>query len=99
MKDRGIKKWRGFNAVVPLDDILESSANIKAPEHSIEEIEEYEELLSTSLYTHSKIKVKYIENSRICELEDYVVKIDSIKKDVYFKTNKVNFRQVIEIKK
>lgn len=99
MKDRGIKKWRGFNAVVPLDDILESSVNIKAPEHSIEEIEEYEELLSTSLYTHSKIKVKYIENSRIHELEDYVVKIDSIKKDVYFKTNKVNFRQVIEIKK
>lgn len=98
MNDRGMKKWRPFNAVVPNSELLNLKSAVPLPNLSIEEIEEYEELLKSSFYTHSKVRVTYVENGKIQILEDYVLSIEPIKKDIFFHSKKINFRQIIKVK-
>lgn len=97
MKDRGMKKWRPFNAVVPRYELLKKMETIEIPTLSSAEIEEYEELLKTSMYTHSKVKITFVEENRLKELVDYVDNLEPIKKDVYLHTKKINFRQIIKV--
>lgn len=97
MNDRGMKKWRPFNAVIPNSELLNAVKNVSLPELSIEEIEEYEELLKSSFYTHSKVHTTYIEDGKILELIDFVTFLDPIKKDVYFHHKKINFRQILKV--
>ncbi len=94
-----MKKWRPFNSVVPSKEILSLKDTVPLPNLSSYEIEEYEELLKASMYTHSNVKVTYVENGKRVYLEDYVYSIEPIKKDIFFSKKKINFRQIIEIHK
>lgn len=97
MKDRGMTKWRPFNAVVSSKELLKKPDNFEFPNLSDEEIEEYEEILKVSMYTHSKVKITYIEGGSKKCIEDIVADLDSIKKDVILKSKKINFRQIYKI--
>ena len=99
MNDRGMKKWRPFNAVVPNSFLKNSPESIELPSLSDEEIWEFEELLKVSMYTHSKVKITYIENAKIKEIDDYVMSIDPVKKDIYLKSKRINFRQIVNVQK
>mgnify|MGYP003311641116 CR=1 FL=1 len=56
MRDRGMKKWKPFNAVVP-SSYLKNQETLPVPSLSENEILECEELLKKSLYT-KKINIK-----------------------------------------
>lgn len=99
MNDRGMKKWRPFNAVVPATELLNLKENVPLPNLSSYEIEEYEELLKSSMYTHSKVKITYIENGKMKTIEDCVYTIEPIKKDIIFHSKKINFRQIIKVER
>lgn len=99
MTDRGMKKWRPFNAVVSGRELKNKDERETIPDLSANTIAEYEEMLKDSLYTHSNLSIVYIEGGKEKKLYDYVVKLDPIKKDVFLKTKKINFRQIKEIKK
>lgn len=92
-----MKKWRPFNAVVPGYELKKKETIIPFPNLLEDELMEFEEILKSSFYTHSLIKITYIENNTIKEISDYVVKLDPIKKDVILKTKKINFRQIIKV--
>ena len=97
MNEKKKKKWRPFNAVVPSSELLKRENNFQFPTLSKDEINEFEEILKRSLYTHSKVKVSYVENGSIKLLIDYVIRLDSIRKDIIFKTRKINFRQIVKV--
>ncbi len=99
MNDRGMKKWRPFSSVVPSRELKYAPSSVPLPDLSEGQIEEYEEFLKFSLYTHSSLKVTYIENANIFHMEDYVTRFDQIKKDIYFSKKKLNFRQIVEIER
>ena len=99
MNDRGMKKWRPFNAVVPAKVLLEKDESIPLPELSEDEIGYYEDILISSLYTHSPIKIYFIENGKKKEVKDYVKSFDSISKNVILQSRKINFRQIYKIDK
>ncbi len=99
MKDRGMKKWRPFNAVVSGEYLLSKPRDDEFPTLSPDEIERFEEILKSSMYTHSKIKISFIENASRKSIEDYVLALDPIKKDVTLASRKINFRQIYDIKK
>ena len=97
MNDRGMKKYRPFNSVVPNKELLREE-RIVIPELCEDTIKTFEEILKKSLYNSSNIKVKYLYNNKICELIDTVIKLDSITKNIYFKHGKIiNFRQLITL--
>lgn len=99
MKDRGMKKWNPFNAVATKNELLVKPDNFEFPNLSETEIEEYEEILKGAMYTHSKVKITYIEaGSKKC-IDDFVERLDEIKKDVILKTKKINFRQIYKVKR
>ncbi len=97
MNDRGMKKWRPFNSVVSSKELLMKPANDDFPDITDDEIQEYEEILKKSMYTHSKIRITYIENASKKVIEDFVVDLDPIKKNVILKTKKINFRQIYKV--
>lgn len=99
MNDRGMKKWRPFNSVTSKEELLRKPACDDFPNLSQYEIQEFEELLEYSLYTHSKVHIAFIENGSRKSIDDYVEKLDPIKKDVILKSRKINFRQIYEVKK
>lgn len=99
MNDRGMKKWRPFNAVVPASELLNLKENVPLPNLSSYEIEEYEELLKSSMYTRSKVKITYIENGKIKIVEDYVYTIEPVKKDIFLHSKRINFRQIVKVEK
>lgn len=94
-----MKKWKPFNAVVPSSVLKNSTEKVSLPSLSDEEIEEFEELLKSSMYTHSKVKVTYIEDAKKKEIEDFVISIDPIKKDINMRSKKINFRQIVNVQK
>ena len=98
MNDRGMKKWRPFNAVAPSYELKKREVRIPLPSLLDDELLEYEEILKASLYTHTPVKITFIENDQVKELADYVIKLDPIKKDVILKTKKINFRQIVKVK-
>lgn len=98
MNDRGMKKWRPFNSVVPNKELLKKNETLKLPSLSIDEINEYEELLLNSLYTHSEVEITYYEKNQIKVVKDYVLHLDSIKKNVHLRTCVINFRQIYKVR-
>ena len=98
MNDRDFKKWRPFNSVVPSKELLKRDKQLDIPILSKDEISDFEEKLKQSLYLKSSITVTYMENNKVRELRDYVIKIDVLKKNIYFKNKVINFRQIINIK-
>lgn len=99
MKDRGMKKWRPFNAVVSSDYLLTLPHMDALPNPSQDEIDNFEEILKSSMYTHSKVRISFIENATRKSIEDYVLALDPIKKDITLTSRKINFRQIYDIKK
>jgi len=97
MQDRGMKKWRPFNAVVPGHELKKKETIIPLPDLLEDELIEFEEALKASLYTHTLIKITFIEDNTIKEITDYVIKLDPIRKDVILKKQKINFRQIVKI--
>jgi len=97
MNDRGMKKWRPFNAVVPSSELLRKEENIPLPTLSKDEKEEFEEILKDSMYTHSKVKIFFIENNKEIIIDDVVIGLDPIKKDIILKERKINFRQIHKV--
>lgn len=97
MQDRGMKKWRPFNAVVPGYELKKKETIIPLPDLLEDELIEFEEALKASLYTHTLIKITFIEDNTIKEITDYVIKLDPIRKDVILKKQKINFRQIVKI--
>jgi len=98
VNDRDFKKWRPFNSVVPSKELLKRDKQLDIPILSKDEISDFEEKLKQSLYLKSSITVTYMENNKVRELRDYVIKIDVLKKNIYFKNKVINFRQIINIK-
>ena len=98
MSDRDFKKWKPFNSVVPARELLKKERSIDLPELTEEQLERFEEKLKSSMYLKSKLKIIYIENNEFKSIEDYVVKLDPLKKNIYFKNKKINFRQIYDIK-
>lgn len=98
MNDRGMKKWRPFNSVVPTKVLLERDESLPLPILSEDEIKEIEEILKSSMYTHSKVKIFFIENGQKKEILDYVMSFDSISKNIILKSRKINFRQIYKVK-
>lgn len=97
--DRGMKKWKPFNSVVPTSYLLKSNDLVKIPNLSKDQIEEYEELIKDSLYNSSKITILYLDKNSISEITDRVIKIDSITKSIILSNKlKINFRQIYKIK-
>ena len=99
MNDRGMKKWRPFSAVVPNEILLKTNNNIALPSLSEDDIQEFESALKVSFYTHSKVTVTYIENGQVRNLVDFVLNIDPINKDIFFQEKRINFRQIVNVKK
>lgn len=99
MNDRGMKKWKPFNAVVSSKELLNGEEYLLLPELSECEIMEYEEILVISMYTHSKVKIIYIENGQKKEITDYVINFDTIKKNIYLNSKTINFRQICKVEK
>lgn len=97
MIDRGMKKWRPFNAVTSREELLKRPDNYEFPNLSEEEIASFEEILTKSMYTSLKVRITYIENGSKKSTEDYVERIDEIKKDVILKSKKINFRQIYKV--
>lgn len=98
MKDRGMKKWRPFNAVSASDELLIKPQNCDFPNLSETEIAEYEEILKSAMYTHSEVKITYIEGGSKKCITDFVEDLDDVKKDVILKSKKINFRQIYKVK-
>lgn len=98
MNDRNFKKWKPFNSVVPTKALLKKDETIEVPIHSKDELEDFEEKLKMSLYLKSKIEITYIENNTYKTINDYVIKLDSLKKNVYLTNKTINFRQICNIK-
>lgn len=99
MKDRGMKKWRPFNSVTNAQELLSRPASDEFPNLSKDEIQDFEEILKSSMYTHTKVHISFIEDGSKKSIEDYVARLDPIKKDVILKTRKINFRQIYNVKK
>lgn len=98
MNDRDFKKWKPFNSVVPARELLRKNDTLEIPILSKDELDDFEEKLKTSLYLKSKIELTYIENNKLCTINDYVIKLDPLKKNIYFKSKTINFRQICNIK-
>lgn len=98
MKNRDEIKWKPFNSVVPASYLLKNDESVVRPNLSTDEINEYEEILKKSLYLSSPITIKYIENNKIMEITDYVIKLDPLKKNIYLSQKTINFRQIYHIK-
>ena len=96
--DRGMKKWRPFNSVVPAKELLKKNINVSLPSLSKDEIEEFEEKIKASLYTHSLIEITYYENNELKTISDYVIRLDPIRKNIYLNNTTINFRQIYKIK-
>ena len=99
MKDRGMLKWRPFNSVVPNRELLSEDKIPDKPALSKDELEEYEEILKWSFYTGSNIEITYLEKNKVKSIVDVVLKIDSIKKNIYLNNKILNFRQIYRVKK
>ncbi len=99
MKDRGMIKWRPFNSVVPNRELFSNEKEPDKPALSKDELEEYEEILKWSFYTGSNIEITYLEKNKVKSLVGIVVKIDSIKKNIYLNSKVLNFRQIYRVKK
>ena len=98
MSDRNFKKWKPFNSVVPTKALLKQGNAIEVPIHSKDELEDFEEKLKNSLYLKSKIKITYIEDNTYKVIEDYVIKLDPLKKTVHLSKKTINFRQICDIR-
>lgn len=98
MNDRNFKKWKPFNSVVPTKALLKKDETIEVPILSKDELDDFEEKLKMSLYLKTKIEITYIENNTYKTIVDYVVKLDSLKKNVYLTNKTINFRQICNIK-
>ena len=98
MNDRNFKKWKPFNSVVPTKALLKNDTSIEVPSLSKDELEEFEEKLKMSLYLKTKLEITYIENNSYKTITDYVIKLDSLKKNVYLTHKTINFRQICNIK-
>ena len=98
MNDRNFKKWKPFNSVVPTKALLKKDETIEVPILSKDELDDFEEKLKMSLYLRSKIEITYIENNTYKTITDYVIKLDSLKKNVYLTNKTINFRQICNIK-
>lgn len=99
MIDRGMKKWKPFNAVIPGKELKKKEEILKLPNLSRDEIAEYEDILLSSMYTHSKVTIFFIEDGKYKEITDFVLKLDSNSKNIYLSTKKINFRQIKKVKK
>lgn len=97
MVDRGMKKWRPFNSVVSLKELKRREEKVEVPVLLDDVALEFEEILKASFYTQTPVTITYVEGNEVKELRDYVVKFDPVRKDVFFRTKKINFRQIIKI--
>ena len=98
MKDRGMIKWKPFNAVVPSKTLLKDLPKVKKPNLSQDEIENYEEIIKISLYDDTPIEITYLYKNTIKKDIKTVIKLDSINKNIFFKDKtKINFRQIYKI--
>ena len=98
MSERDFKKWKPFNSVVSTKALLKNDKPIEVPIHSKDELDDFEEKLKNSLYLKSKIEITYIENNTYKTINDYVTKLDPLKKTVYLTNKTINFRQICNIK-
>lgn len=98
MNSRDEKKWKPFNAVVPARVLLEKDTREQIPTLSKDMVMEFEERLKESMYLKSLLKIYYIENGKRCSINDYVVGLDPLKKNVFLKTKTINFRQIYDIR-
>lgn len=96
--ERDTKKWRPFNSVVPSRELLKRDIELEVPTLSKDEIMEFEEKLKTSMYQRHKIEITFIENNKLCKINDYVIKLDPLKKNIYLNSKIINFRQICNIK-
>lgn len=98
MKDRGMIKWRPFNAVVSGKELLKDNKTLPKPNLSSDELETLEETIKTSLYTKSPIMITYLKNNKKLKEEKTVLKLDPINKNIYFTDKtKINFRQIYKV--
>ncbi len=99
MRDRGMKKWKPFNAVVP-SSYLKNQETLPVPSLSENEILECEELLKKSLYTKIKLKITFLYNNKKLCKEKTVKRINNVNKNIYFTDNSyINFRQIYKVEK
>ena len=98
MKDRGMIKWRPFNAVISGKELLKDNKTLPKPNLSSDELETLEETIKTSLYTKSQIMITYLKNNKKLKEEKTVLKLDPINKNIYFTDKtKINFRQIYKV--
>ncbi len=98
MKDRGMIKWRPFNAVISGKELLKDNKTLPKPNLSSDELESLEETIKTSLYTKSPIMITYLKNNKKLKEEKTVLKLDPINKNIYFTDKtKINFRQIYKV--
>lgn len=98
MKDRGMIKWRPFNAVISGKELLKDNKTLPKPNLSSDELETLEETIKTSLYTKSPIMITYLKNNKKLKEEKTVLKLDPINKNIYFTDKtKINFRQIYKV--
>lgn len=99
MIDRGMKKWKPFNSVVPSSE-LKNTDVLKEPSLSENEILYFEELLKQSLYTKIKLKITFLYNNKKLCKEKTVKRINNVNKNIYFTDNTyINFRQIYKVEK
>ena len=97
MKDRGMMKWRAFNAVIPAKELLKKDEPFHMPILSKDEISELEETIADSYYAHSEIELEFFENKKLLKIKGVVTKIDSTSKNIIINSKKINFRQIYHI--
>ena len=95
MKDRGMIKWRPFNAVISGKELLKDYKVLPKPNLSSDEGESLEETIKSSLYTKSPVIITYLKNNKKIKEEKIVSKVDPINKNIFFTDRtKINFRQI-----
>ncbi len=98
MNNRDYVKWKPFNSVINVKELVTKGEKIEYPELSKDEISIYEEMLKESLYLKKDLLITYIKDGKKLKIRDYVIKLDPYKKNVVLKSTTINFRQIVNIK-
>lgn len=99
MSDRGMKKWLPFNSLIEQNTYLEKmiyeKRKIKKPQVSTEQASKIDRILKE--YADMTLNFKFYLDGYLYYFSGTIVKMDKVKKIIYFKDFFINIKDIIDI--
>lgn len=100
MSDRGMKKWLPFRSLVEqgltIDNLRKERNKIDRPQISIDKAEEINEILCN--YQEETLTIKIFDNGRIYDIEDKIIKIDTVNQRLKLKEyGLIDFKNILDM--